>query len=378
MTFKELNKTGTRIPTIGQGGMGIGGFFSPDDAGRDDAYIWAIRLGIECGLTFIDTAEVYGGGHSEELIGRATRGMRDKVFIATKFSPEHSAYDAVLAAAEGSLRRLGTNYIDLYQVHWPNPAIPIGETMRALEHLVDQGRVRYIGVSNFSLSQLKETRNVLTKHDIVSNQVEYNLFDRSIEKNLLPYCEKEKISVIAYSPLDQGKKMDSGKGGGALETIAARYGKTASQIALCWLAMHDPVIPIPKALTEEHIRENAAAADIFLSREDFDRISQAYAREPLLVPIDQIEVSVRGEGARKVYQTKEEAIANKLNFCPSPADLAGYIKKHADEDIKPVRLVRAVEKDDGYPYDLVEGRVRYWAWVIAFRGSRPIPAYVRE
>lgn len=376
MILKKLNRTGVKISAIGQGSWGMGGFLS-SDASKDDDCVRAIRLGIECGLTFIDTAEGYGNGHGEELIGRAMRGIREKVFIATKFSAEHSSYDAVLAAAEGSLRRLGTDYIDLYQVHWPNPAVPMRETMRALEHLVEQGKVRHIGVGNFSLSQLKEAREALMKHDVVSNQVEYNLFDRSIEQYLLPYCEKEKISVIAYSPLDQGKVYKD-KNGNVLETVAKRYNKTPSQIALNWLLMHDVVIPIPKAAKENHIRENVSAADFLLSKEDFEFINTTYVRDPLLVPIDQIKVSVNGEGVRKVYQTKEEAIANKLNFCPNPVDLAAYMKKHPDENIKPVRLIRAAGKDVTHMYDLVEGRIRYWAWVLAFDGARPIPAYVRE
>ncbi len=377
MLSKKLNKTGVTISAIGQGSMGIGGFLSLD-ASKDDAYVRAIRMGIESGMTFVDTAEVYGAGHAEELIGRATQGMRKKVFIATKFSPEHSEYAKVLTAAEGSLRRLGTDYIDLYQAHWPNPGVPVGETMRALEYLVSQGKVRHIGVSNFSLSQLKEARGALTKHDVVSNQVEYNLFDRSIEQDLLPYCEQEKISVIAYSPLDQGKKMGGKKGGDVLDAVAKCYNKTPSHIALNWLLAHNAVIPIPKASTESHIRENAAASDFRLSKEDFELIHRTYAHRPLLVPVHQIKVSVSGEGARKVYQTKEEATLNKLNFCPSPLDLAAYIKSHADENIKPVRLVRSIEKNSAHVYDLVEGRVRFWAWVLAFEGSRPIPAYVRE
>jgi diketogulonate reductase-like aldo/keto reductase len=376
MTTKELNRTGIAVSALGQGSWGMGGFFS-SDASKDDVCVRALRAGIESGMTFIDTAEVYGAGHAEELIGRAAEGMRGKVFIATKFSPEHSEYSKVLAAAEGSLRRLKTDYIDLYQAHWPNPGVPVGETMRALEHLVSQGKVRHIGVSNFSLSQLTEAREALTKHDIVSNQVEYNLFDRSIEQDLLPYCEKEKISVIAYSPLDQGK-IYKGHNGDVLEAVAKRYGKTPSQVILNWLLMHGPVLPIPKALSEGHIRENAAAADFRLSKEEFELISTTYARDPILVPVDEIEVSVNGEGARKVYQTKEEAVANKLNFCPSPLDLAAHIKLHGGENIKPVRLVRSIEKNSAHRYDLVEGRVRYWAWVLAFEGSRPVPAYVRE
>jgi len=303
--------------------------------------------------------------------------MRDKVVIATKFSPDHSEYNEVIASAEGSLRRLNTDYIDLYQVHWPNPEVPINETMRALEHLVENGKVRHIGVSNFSLSQLKEAREVLKKHDIVSNQVEYNLFDRHIEKDVLPYCEEENISVIAYSPLDQGK-MARGDVSNELDRLAKKYKRTASQIILNWLNTHQPVISIPKSLTKKHILENASSLDFEMEEEDIDAIGRDFKKKVLMVPTENIKVSVRGEGARRVYQTSEEAVANNLGFSPSPMALAKYIQTHPDEDIKPVRLTASVDEKNGGDYDLVEGRIRYWAWVLAFDGKRPIPAYVRQ
>ncbi len=360
MRLKELGNSGVKVSAIGQGSMGVGGNFSPDKS-KDAEQVSALRLGIEKGMTFIDTAEIYGGGHAEEVIGEAIKGLRNKVFVATKFSPEHSTYDQVIASANASLQRLQTDYIDLYQLHWPNPEVAISETMRAMEDLADQGKIKQIGVSNFSLSQLKEAQAVLKKHRIVSNQVEYNLFDRSIEKDLLPYCEKEKISIIAYSPLDQGKSA---------KTIS---GKTT----LAWLIAHPAVIAIPKALRPEHIAENASAMDIELTKDEFEKISNEFCRPILQVPTGSIKVSVNGEGARKVYQTVAEALENRLGFCPSPTALANYIKSHPDEEIKPVRLVKSLEKDGQYEYDLVEGRVKYWAWVIAFDGKRPIPALIR-
>lgn len=376
MIFKTLGKTAVEISAIGQGSMSIGGQFSPDYS-HDSEQVAALRLGIEKGMTFLDTAEIYGGGHAEEIIGEAVKGIRGRVFIATKFSPEHNDYASVMMAVEKSLSRLKTDYIDLYQVHWPNPEVPITETMRALEDLMSLDKIRHIGVSNFSLRQLKEARQALEKTDIVSNQVEYNLFDRSIEKDLLPHCEDEGISVIAYSPLDQGKII-KGIQGGVIEEIANRYKKTVSQIILNWLASHKPIISIPKALKENHILENAAALDFEMTREDVELISQTFRRECLSVPVGRINVSAQGEGARKVYQTLEEAVRNRLNLCPSPAVLAHYIRAHPDEDIKPVRLAESIAKTNGCDYDLVEGRVRYWAWVIAFDGKRPVPAYVRE
>ena len=376
MKYKKLKKTTSRIPVIGQGTMGIGGYLSKDTT-SDDRDVRALRLGIKLGVTFIDTAEGYGAGHSEELVGEAIKGIREKVFIATKFSPENSSYQKVLRSAEESIRRLKTNYIDLYQVHWPNPKIPIEETITAMEDLVKQGKVRYIGVSNFSLGQMKEAQKALRQNKLFSTEMEYNLFDRFIEKDILPYCEKEKIITIAYSPLDQGRIVsDEENKLKVLRSVAQKYGKTVSQIVLNWLVSHPTVIAIPKATEESYIKENALAADFEMSKEDFDEIDRIYTRETIYVPVQEINVSIIGQGDRKVYQTLTEALENKLNFVPSPADLAQYIKNHPKEEIKPVRLI--LVQDSKFKYDLIEGRVRYWAWVIAHKGEKPIPAYIRR
>lgn len=378
MRQKTLDAAGQEIAVIGQGTMGIGGYLTADHA-HDEQGVKALELGIAMGMTFIDTAEVYGNGHSEELVARATKGKRKDVFIASKFSPEHSTCEAVIRAAEGSLRRLQTDYIDLYQVHWPNPSVPIEETMGAMERLVEQGRVRYIGACNFSLRQLKQAQQALTNAKIASIQVEYNLFDRSIEKTILPYCEKEGITTVAYSPLDQGK---IGCGDSAqltvLEAIAAKYQKKPSQIILRWLTMHPTVVAIPKAIHAKHVKENATACDFDLTREDFERIERVFTQEPAYIPADAIRVSTEGTNNRGVYQTLHDAMANPLHFVPSPAVLAQDIRDHAEEDIKPVRLIASRSKTATLKYDLMEGRIRYWAWVIAYNGKKPIPAYIRK
>ena len=375
MKHKKLGKKDVRIPAIGQGSMGIGGYLSRDSL-QDGNQIEALRLGIELGMTFVDTAEAYGSGHTEELVGKAIEGIRNKVFIATKFSPEHNSYDDVLKSAEGSLRRLNTDYIDLYQVHWPNPKIPIAETMRAMERLVKEGKTRYVGVSNFSLKELKEGQAAISEEEIVSLQVEYNLFDRTIENNVLPYCESESIITIASSPLDQGQIASGDKRVRVLQMIANKCDRTMAQVALNWLVSHPSVIAIPKATNPDHIRENASAVDFRLSDEDFREISNIFAQQCVYVPVDRIRVIVGGQGNRKVYQSVEEAIENKLEFVPSPVDLAQDIR--GKEVLKPVRVIRSTDKTGKYDYDLIEGRIRYWAWVIAHDGKVPIPAYIRD
>ena len=375
MKYKKLGKKQIKIPVIGQGCMGIGGYLS-EDSFQDNNQIKALRLGIELGMTFIDTAEAYGNGHSEEIVGRAIEGVRDKVFIATKFSPEHNSYDGVIKSAEASLNRLRRDYIDLYQVHWPNPNFPIAETMRAMERLLLDGKVRYIGVSNFSLKELKEAEKHLSQNLIASIQVEYNLFDRIIENNILPYCEQAGITTIAYSPLDQGRIASGDEKIRKLKIIADKYGKTMAQVALNWLIMHPSVIAIPKAVRADHIKENASAADFELSEDDFKELCNIFKQEIVYIPTDRICVVPGGQGNRQVYQTVEEALENKLGFVPSPVDLAQDIRD--GEVLKPVRVVHSSDKTGKYDYDLIEGRIRYWAWVIANDGKTPIPAYIRN
>lgn len=375
MQHKELGKSSIKIPAIGQGCMGIGGYLSKDSY-QDDSQVKALRLGIELGMTFIDTAEVYGDGHSEEVVAAAIEGIRDNVFIATKVSPEHLSYNALLHSAEGSLRRLNTDYIDLYQVHWPNPRVPITQTMRAAERLLKEGKIRYVGVSNFSLKQLKQAQTAFCEDKIVSVQLEYNLFDRTIENSILPYCEDKGITVIAYSPLDQGRIAGGDEKAEALQSIANKYDRTTGQVALNWLISHPSVVAIPKSVNPEHIKENASSADFDLTAEDVDRISKIFTQECKYVPTDKIRVVTSGQGNRKVYQTVGQAVENKLGFVPSPLDLAQSLEEQ--EVLKPVRVIPSTDKTGKYVYDLIEGRIRYWAWVIAFGSRRPIPAYVRD
>lgn len=231
-------------------------------------------MGVSLGAYLLDTAEMYG---TEPVVGKAIEGIRDKVFLATKVSPSHLHYDDVIKAAEASLRRLNIKTIDLYQVHWPNPKIPIKETMRAMEELVDKGKIRFIGVSNFSVRELKEAQEALSSQEIVSNQVEYSLYDRSIETDLLPYCAAQKITVIAYSPVARGK-IFSGREERLklLDQVASKYGKTRAQAALNWLIKDENVVAIPKADRVEHVRDNCGASDWRLSEEDHRKISDAF------------------------------------------------------------------------------------------------------
>ncbi len=277
MQFRPLGRTRESIPIVGLGTWGIGGEMSPDPS-PDDASIQALKLGLDLEMKFIDTAEMYAAGHSEEVVARALEGRRDGVFVASKVSPRHFAYNDVLAAAKRSLKRLGLKQMDLYQLHWPSSKIPISETMRAMEKLVSDGLTRYIGVSNFSVEQTKEAQQSLSHEKIVSNQVEFSLIDRSAEARILPYCQKEGLTLIAYSPLGQGK-IPRGKGSSfkILDEIAEKSGKTRNQVALSWVLQHESVVAIPKAADTGHVEENAEVADWKLDKEDYQKLAKAFS-----------------------------------------------------------------------------------------------------
>jgi len=234
--------------------------------------IQAIRKGIELGMTLIDTAEIYGSGNAERLVGQAVKEIRDDVFIATKVWPQHFGYDDVLTACEDSIKRLGVKHIDLYQLHWPSYKVPIEETMKAMEELISRGKIRYVGVSNFSAAQTSKARESLPRSDIVSNQVRYSLTHRGIESGLLPFCEREKLTVIAYQPLDSGRLPTSK----IPEALLDKYVMTPAQLMLNWLTYRDAVVAIPKASNLEHVEQNAAAIRSRISGDDYRALSRRF------------------------------------------------------------------------------------------------------
>ncbi len=266
MELRELGGTGVMVPEIGLGTWRYRGGVAP------------LQRAIELGAWLIDTAEVYG---TEDVVGEAIRGLREKVFLATKVSGDHLGYGDVLKAAESSLKRLGTDTIDLYQVHWPDTTVPIGDTMRAMEKLADEGKVRFIGVSNFSRQQVEEAQAALTKHRIVSNQVEYSLAQREPEADFASFYEPQKISIIAYSPLAQGELLFSSMfpGVNTLQRIAHEAGKTPAQVALNWCLSRSCVIAIPKTDKVERVDEDVAASGWSLTPDQIAALDEAFPVE---------------------------------------------------------------------------------------------------
>ena len=221
---------------------------------------------------------MYGDGAVEKLVRRVIEGRRTEVFVASKVLPGNASCKGTLAACERSLRRLGTDYIDLYMVHWPG-RFPIAETMGAMERLVDSGKVRDIGVSNFDVDELREAQRALTTHKIVANQVLYHFCDRGIEHHLLPYCEREGITIVAYSPFGSGQfPSPRSARGRVIAAVAECHDKTPHQVALAFLTRHPMVVVIPKAVTAKHVHENATALDVCLTRGDLVAIDRAFPR----------------------------------------------------------------------------------------------------
>ena len=276
MLTSEFGPTGVKVPVIGQG------TWQMRKAGLE-----ALRTGIELGITHVDTAEMYTG--SEEVIAEAIRGIRNKICLVSKVLPSNASYNGTLRACDASLKRLKTDYLDVYLLHWWSGARPIGETMRAMEELVAAGKIRYIGVSNLDVDRLKQAQKALTREKIVCNQVIYHLRSRAVENRVLPYCESQNIAVVGYSPFGQGDfPSPTSKQGKALQTIAGRHGKTSRQVALNFLTRRNSLFAIPKASRVEHVRENSGGAGWKLTVEDLKLIDDAFSPAGNDEPLDML------------------------------------------------------------------------------------------
>lgn len=260
------------VAVIGQGTWDI-----PETGARRDEAISALRRGIELGLTHIDTAEMYGSGAAEEIVGKAIDGTaRESLFITSKVLPSNASYKGTLSACERSLRRIGTDYLDLYLLHWPS-SHPLGDTMRALETLVEQGKARFIGVSNFDAAGVREAQSYLRSVPLASDQVLYHLRERGPESQLLPYCREQQIALVGYTPFGRGRfPRKEAEPRGVLGRIAAARGKTVRQVILNFLTREPNAFAIPKASRTEHVEENAGAAGWRLNAEEAAAIDAAF------------------------------------------------------------------------------------------------------
>ncbi len=305
MQYVRLGRSDLKVSVFGMGTWQIGTSYWgwEKDFTKQDV-VEALSYGLDSGVNFIDTAEAYGGGRSEEVIGEVIKGRRDDIVLASKVFPTHLTYKGVLKACNRSLRRLQVSTIDLYQIHFPNPLIRLRQTMRAMETLVKEEKIRYVGVSNFGTGRTKKALRALESAQLVSNQVRYNLLQRGAERSLLPFLQESKMTLIAFSPMAQG--LLSGRYSVSnvpktgvrsinplfspinmrrvqpvlqtLQEIGAKRGKSISQVALNWLMRETAIVPIPGVKRRSHVEEDLGAVGWRLNDEELDEIGVALGR----------------------------------------------------------------------------------------------------
>ncbi|HEU4617805.1 MAG TPA: aldo/keto reductase [Gammaproteobacteria bacterium] len=269
-TFGPLNAV---VPLVGQGTWNLE---------REDPRkaVEALEAGIDAGMTHIDTAELYGNGRVERLLRGIVEGRRDDLFLVSKVLPQNGAYRSAIQACERSLKRLGTDRLDVYLLHWRG-SVPLEETIRAFDALVEAGKIGAWGVSNFDVDDLEEALSIAGEGRIACNQVLYHLGERSIEHRVVPWCRAHRVAVVAYSPFGSGRfPSPRSDGGKVLEAVAKRRSATPHQIALAFLIRRAEAFAIPKAAAAEHARENAAAADLELDADDMRAIDEAFPARP--------------------------------------------------------------------------------------------------
>ena len=257
---------GESVPVLGQGTWGWG-----EDPGRRGDEVAALRTGLDLGMTLVDTAEMYADGGAEEVLGEALAGRRDEAFVVSKVLPSNASLAGAIAACERSLERLGTDRIDLYLLHWQGRH-PLEDTLEAFQHLVEVGKIRYWGVSNFDHTARTELRDVSGSGGLATDQVLYNLSRRGPEYDLLPWCADHELPVMAYSPIEQGRIL----GDATLGEVAAAHGISPAAAALAWVLRRDSLCTIPKASSPQHVRDNATALGAKLTREDLDALDRAF------------------------------------------------------------------------------------------------------
>ena len=273
MERRVFGNTGVQVPVLGQGTWQMEG----DD--RANA-IRALQVGLDLGLMHVDTAELYGYGEVEALVAEALEGRRDEVFLVSKVLPNNASYEGTLKACERSLKRLRTDWLDCYLLHWPGPH-PLEETLHAFERLREEGKIRAWGVSNFDVDDLEEALSIAGPGRMACNQVLYHLRERHIEHRVVPWCERHGVAVVGYSPFGSGDFPEPGSPDGrVLEEVARAHGATPRQVALKFLTRSRSLLAIPKASHEAHTRDNAAADRLRLTREDLARLEAAFPPGP--------------------------------------------------------------------------------------------------
>lgn len=373
----ESDSEKLNLPAIGIGTSGYGGYFkrlgkTKGDFSSKKSFIDLIGYAYDAGARIIDTAENYAEGASEEIIGSVPQSIKNELFIMSKFSPQHSSRGEITKALDRSLKRLNRDFVDVYQPHWPSENNNIEEMAHELLELVHVGKIKYIGLSNYSLNSYKEMNSFLPNNNIKFIQAEYGPFENSIELDFLPEVKKNNAVLVSYSPLGGGSLLKpQSKNFQKLSEIAQENNATVAQLILGWVIRSGSVIAIPKASTKKKLNENFATLKMTFKKESLTKVSDIFKPEVVNISMDLIDIVPDGD--RIIYYNLQEAKENKYNLFPGPEEAAKEIELAGGNISKPIKLRKA---RDGVRYELVEGRIKFWGWMILFSMTRPIPAII--
>ena len=376
MRFLQSAKGEVQISCIGMGTIGAG-----DRSGATESSIIqrlaTLEYGLDRGVNLIDCGEDYEGGFAEQVLGRLLEHHRNRIFLATKFSPANSSSKRLRKSLEGSLRRLKTDRIDLYQLHWPNAAVPLAETMETLRLLQNEGKIRFIGMGNCSFHMVRQAEHFLDGEQILTNQVKLNLVNNPIftEPTYFDDCATHTLLTLAYGIMGQGNLQIPKQAKSFAEELCLERNITRSQLFIIWALSHANTGVLIRSMNYEHIDENLSVAEMMLSASDRDRLTTMFSSCRRLVPVNCIQVVSRDpDPSHPIYTSLKEALDNRYGICPSVEMLASQI---ADgEPFRPVELLE-VGKMDGAPfYELIQGRMRYWAWIYLHGTEGVVPAVI--
>ena len=373
MSLKIIGNSNLKICPVGQGTL-----FGRSSRKIDDETISnkikVLEYGLDLGMNFIDTGEDYEKGLSEKLLNKVIKNKRQKAIIGSKFKPSNNSYKGVLNSIEGTLKRIGTDYIDLYQIQWPNPNIELEETFKAFEKLVEQGKILYYGVGNFDLLKIKEAIRIDKLKKFISIQTEYDLFNRHLE-NDLKFLEQNNLSVIAYMSL--GKETFNTEEKKLLSSLSEKYKKSVRSIVLNWIISHKNVSILTSSTSLEHTKENFLSSSFELDKKDINDIDLLFRRNVEKIDPKDIEVLDYDESdnAHLIYTNLEDALNNRHGIKPNAEEIALEIKT-TGKLLRPIELKLNDNKDSNKPYVLVRGRMRFWGWIVAYGYDKKIEAKI--
>lgn len=373
--LKKIGRSKLLVYPIGQGTL----FGRNHNLGLNNEIVKVkrevLRYGIELGMNFVDTGEDYEGGLSEEILGDISKDIRNNLVIATKFKPINNSKIGIEIALNGSLKRLKTDYIDLYQIQWPNPSVSLIETIGALEDLVKKGKIRYFGVGNFSSKQIEEVLNISQSGNFIAAQTEYDLFNREIENEFIDYTDLNSISIIAY--LSHGKDLFNPREKKILENISNKYEVSIRSIILNWIIAKKNIIVLSSSMSKEHTKQNFLSGQFKMDAEDIQKINLEFKRKILKIKPNEIKVLDfdESDNAHQIYTSVEQAIENKLNIKPDAKEISREILS-AGKLLRPIELKKNQNKKDKQKYILVRGRMRFWGWIIAYGQEKELDCLV--